>query len=284
VNGNQPPGQPEDPGASTEPTSPSTVESPLLISDSLATDGGWEAICDVASLLDPADYRLIGGVAVLIHIQLHAVDVPSRATGDADIGVPPSLLRDDSLVARVAEMGYSKTAGNRWERPLASGATAAIDLLVPAYTSRPRSSVQIGSTNTTEVPGLAFALRRPAVTRTVRFQFSQRTMRTARVSVPDEPSLLGLKTLVRTVRDEFRDCEDIWRCLEILHASGQADEFKTDPMFHAARTVLADQMAPNGAAMTKLLGRTAPAERDRRRTRITALVRSATGPLNSAGS
>ncbi len=184
-----------------EPAAPSTVESPLLISDSLATDGGWDAI---------------------------------------------------------ATLGYSKTAGNRWERPLASGATAAIDLLVPAYTSRPRSSVQIGSTNTTEVPGLAFALRRPAVACTARFMSSQRALRTARVSVPDEPSLLGLKTLVRTVRDEFRDCEDIWRCLEILYVSGRGDDFKTDPAFNAARTVLAHQVAPNGAAMAKLLDRTAP--------------------------
>ena len=121
--------------------------------------------------------------------------------------------------------------------------------------------MQIGSTNTTEVPGLAFALRRPAIACTARFMSSQRALRTARVSVPDEPSLLGLKTLVRTVRDEFRDCEDIWRCLEILNVSGRGDDFKTDPAFNAARTVLAHQMVPNGTAMAKLLDRTAPPER-----------------------
>lgn len=40
---------------------------------------------------------------------------------------------------------------------------AAVDLLVPAYTSRARQTLKIGDVVTTEVPGLADAMRRPGV-------------------------------------------------------------------------------------------------------------------------
>ena len=64
-------------------------------------DGALVAIADVVGALRAVgadnDYRLIGGVAVLLHVQRLGLDVPLRATGDADIGVPPTLLRDAAL-------------------------------------------------------------------------------------------------------------------------------------------------------------------------------------------
>ena len=60
-------------------------------------DGGLIAIADVSGAMRQIgaadDYRLIGGVAVLLHIQRLGLDLPLRATGDADIGVPPFWCR-----------------------------------------------------------------------------------------------------------------------------------------------------------------------------------------------
>lgn len=84
--------------------------------------------------------RLIGGVTVLLHQQRLGVDLPLRATGDADFGVPPVLLREPDLVAAIEARGYTKVAGSRWERPIDASRTAAVDLLIPAYRSRARDT------------------------------------------------------------------------------------------------------------------------------------------------
>jgi hypothetical protein len=76
-------------------------------------DGGFVAIADVSDAMHTIgasdDYRLIGGVAVLLHVQRLGLDRPLRATGDADFGVPPHLLRDHKLVARIEALGYAKS-------------------------------------------------------------------------------------------------------------------------------------------------------------------------------
>jgi hypothetical protein len=139
----------------------------VLGSLSGAMDGGLTAIAEVADILAGAGMlersRLIGGVTVLLHQQRLAIDLPLRATGDADFGVPPHLLREPGLVLAIEARGYAKVAGNRWERPIAAARVAAIDLLIPTYRSRARDTVQVGDIVTTEVPGLAEALRRPGI-------------------------------------------------------------------------------------------------------------------------
>ena len=139
----------------------------VLASLSAAMDGGFTAIADVsqamASVGAAGDYRLIGGVTVMLHVQRLGLDLPLRATGDADFGVPPHVLRRPNLIEAIEARGYRKVFGNRWERELDERRVAAVDLLVPAYRSRIRHTVKIGDVVTTEVPGLAEALRRPGV-------------------------------------------------------------------------------------------------------------------------
>jgi hypothetical protein len=104
-------------------------------------DGGFIAIADVAdAMVDVGateNYRLIGGVAVLLHVQRLGLDLPLRATGDADFGVPPHLLQQATLVPAIEARGYEKVAGNRWERRADGRRVATVDLLIPSYTSRP---------------------------------------------------------------------------------------------------------------------------------------------------
>ena len=56
---------------------------------SAAMDGGLTATADIAAVLDRAcrlhDGRLIGRVAAMLHQQRLAVDLPLRATADADL-------------------------------------------------------------------------------------------------------------------------------------------------------------------------------------------------------
>ena len=77
----------------------------VLASLSAAMDGGLTAIAEVAEILADADKltesRLIGGVAVLLHQQRLSIDLPLRATADADFGLPPYLLREPELVAAI---------------------------------------------------------------------------------------------------------------------------------------------------------------------------------------
>ena len=87
-----------------------------LVSTSRASDGSFIAISEIGSLLAGAPHRLIGGVAVVLHQHRLGIDHPIRATADADFGVPPYALNDDSLVESVASLGYTRTSGNRWER------------------------------------------------------------------------------------------------------------------------------------------------------------------------
>ena len=79
-----------------------TTSKTVLTSLSAAMDGGFAAIADVSTAMRAAGaadaYRLIGGVAVMLHINRLGLDLPLRATGDADFGVPPHVLRRPELV------------------------------------------------------------------------------------------------------------------------------------------------------------------------------------------
>lgn len=141
-----------------------TTRRVVLASFSAAMDGSFVAIADVSGAMEAGaadDYRLIGGVAVMLHVQRLRLDLPLRATGDADFGVPPHALRDPRLVSSIEALGDLKRGGNRWEKQLDDRRVAAVDLLVPAYRSRARDTVRIGDVVTTEVPGLAIAFLHP---------------------------------------------------------------------------------------------------------------------------
>ena len=193
-------------------------------SASLATDGGLVAIADVSTIMREAglesDYRIIGGMAVMLHVLRTGADVPVRTTADADYGVLPKVLLQSDLVSRIEARGYGKTSGCRWERPIDDDRTAVVDLLVPAYTSRARASKQYGSVNTTEVVGLAEAFQADPYVVNAAFILSTNRRLDVQVVLPDSKSLLLIKAGARAARHEDRDATDLWRCLEIANADG----------------------------------------------------------------
>lgn len=253
----------------------------VLPSLSAATDGGFTAIHDVAGALAAAgmaqDYRLIGGVAVMLHVQRLGLDLPLRATGDADFGVPPHVLQRPDVVAAIEAIGYRKVRGNRWERPIDERRVAAVDLLVPAYRTRARRTVAVGDVVTTEVPGLAEAFRRPGVSVHAEFRLTDDRRLTTAVVLPDPVGTIALKTLVRTVRDEARDVQDLWRCLEIGAAAGVTPGDFDDGALPAVCTELWRQLGPNGQALPMLTADLQPEAAARLRTRVRALLTEVVG-------
>lgn len=146
-----------------------------------------------------------------------------------------------------------------------------LDLLVPTYRSRARDTVTIGDVVTTEVPGLAEALRRLGYTIDGDLWLTDGTRLAAAVVLPDAVGILALKTLVRSVRDERRDVEDLWRCLEIAGAEEVTPStFDGDRPLEHVREVLWQQLRPSGSALPQLTEGLQEEPAARLRTRVRA--------------
>jgi hypothetical protein len=209
-----------------------------LRANSLADDLGFVALADLAHVLADVESRVIGGHMVQLHVYRWGLGSDLyRATQDADLGVPLMAAQDPSLVTRLEDLGYERLAGNRFGRVLddipVTGVDdddrrAVIDILVPAYTSRPRHTRRIGNhLVTTEVPGLAEAFRRPPVRVGLELvRLNGEVLKTA-VVIPDERSALILKVMAWRTRAEPKDAVDVWRCCEVavlarVHLSDRA--------------------------------------------------------------
>ena len=206
----------------------------VLAARSVADDLSYVALADIAGALNPrtSEYRIIGGLMVTALAARWDLGASLyRETLDADLGVPPLVVRDLGLADRLKAAGYEQVAGDRFERPVpdvpagVSGVApstyrAAIDVLVPAYTSRPRQNVQIGpDLVTTEVLGLQIALARNPVELTLELRRLTGDMTTVGLLFPDEVSALTLKAFATRVRMKPTDVIDVWRCLEICFAA-----------------------------------------------------------------
>ena len=244
-------------------------------------DGGLTAVADVSGAMTTAgvadDYRLIGGVTVMLHVQRLGLGLPLRATGDADFGVPPFVLRQADLVHAIEALGYGKTAGNRWERPIDDRRVATVDLLVPTYRSRARDTVRIGAVVTTEVPGLAEALRRPGIALDIEMHLTDGTQRRALVVIPDAIGTLALKAGARTVRNETRDAEDLWRCLEVAAAEGVSPVDFADPALSGLPELVAHELGDGGSSLPVLTAGLQDDAAARMRTRLRALMAEVVG-------
>jgi hypothetical protein len=228
----------------------------VLGAGSVADDLTYVALADISHLLDAqtADYRVIGGLMVTaLAARWDLGSSLYRETLDADLGVPPIVVRDLDIPARLKAAGYQQVAGDRFERPVpdvpagivgsaSPDYRAAVDVLVPAYTSRPRQNVRVGTgLVTTEVPGLQLALARAPVALALDLRRLNADMLSVKLLFPDEVSALTLKALATSVRTKPTDIIDVWRCLEICLAAGvKADAFSR-------------RVSAQGAAITRQL-------------------------------
>lgn len=215
---------------------------------SIADDLSFVALADLSSVLGGGvPHRLIGGHMVTALVAHHDLGNDLfRETADVDLGVAPVTIGDERLVDRLAELGYERMSGCRFERTVGDLAgrvsghaptlQATIDILVPAYTGHARQDRRVGDLVTTEVYGLAEAIRRPSVDVHLRMVRLDGSTLDASLQVPDEVGAFTLKALATTVRSETTDSVDVWRCLELLSAAGvKPAAFTSDDAASAAR-------------------------------------------------
>jgi hypothetical protein len=207
-----------------------------------------------------------------------------RVTLDADLGTPPLVIRDLTLVERLAELGYKQVAGDRFAKPVgdipAGDETdtreAVVDILLPAYTSRPSQNKRAGDVVATEALGLAAALQRPPLAIELELQRLNGEVLDVVLSFPDEASALVLKAFATRARHKPTDHTDVWRCLEIAHTAGVTPDIFTecDEMSDGAdlvRGLFSDRHGPGMSAMSEDQGLSETAA-DQRYTRIRALI------------
>jgi len=205
-----------------------------------------------------------------------------RVTLDADLGAPPLVVRDHTIVERLLDLGYNQAAGDRFTRSVdgipAGGADpqeAVIDILLPAYTNRAAQNVRTGDLVATKALGLASALQRPPVVMGLEFTRLSGESQEVVLSFPDEASALVLKAFATRARSKATDYTDIWRCLEIAYAGRVTpDEFGTQEMAEGAaitRSLFADRRGPGISVIAEDPGLSSTSA-DQRYTRIRALI------------
>lgn len=210
-----------------------------------------------------------------------------RETGDTDLGVPPIVVRDHQLIKRLRDLGYEQVEGNRFARTMTdvpvrvaggrdSPRQAIIDVLVPAYTSRARENRRINEDLvTTEVLGLAAALKREPVRMVLELHRLNGDTLNAELSFPDEVAALVLKSFATQVRAKATDVVDVWRCLEVALAAGvEPAEFSKGIPAKSAAIVRALFDTREGRGMTALVAeqRLSKPVGDERFTRLRALI------------
>jgi hypothetical protein len=205
----------------------------VLVSTSRAQDAGYVAMSDAASIAEAinASYRMVGGHMVALLVAAFGVDgTPDRETADADLGTTFEVVADPRLVTTLERRGYAQVgAANRFER-VETTLPLAIDVLAPSFTGRLETNQQHGALVVDEIPGLNFALQRPAVDLNLELRLSDGRMLRSKVAVPEPVAALCLKALAYGSRYAERDALDIWRLLEVAHAAGvRAADWPTGP-------------------------------------------------------
>lgn len=272
----------------------------VLSANSVADDLGFVALADLADAIrgpNLGETRIIGGHMVMLHVHRWGLGRELyRETQDADLGITPIAVKDGEIISSLKDAGYVRRSGNRYVRTVSDiplrlkndagtpmeppVADAAIDILTPAYTSRPRENLKISDElTTTEVPGLALALARPGIESELALHRLNRDVLSVRIVLPDEVSALVLKTLAWRQRSAAKDAVDMWRMLEVTRAAGiRAEDF--EGAWSGADQVLLDAFAAiDGEAMKAITaaGSLSEVTARRRHTRIRALVQQLVG-------
>ncbi len=268
----------------------------VLTATSVADDLGYVALADLSRALrsdDDASYRVIGGhMVTALAARWQLGPRLYRETGDTDIGVPPIVVRDHHLLERLKDLGYEQVEGNRFARTMADVPVrvareldvprrAIIDVLVPAYTSHARQNRRISNELvTTEVPGLATALRRAPVTLSLELHRLNGDTLAAELCFSDEAAALVLKGFATQVRSKPTDVVDVWRCLEVAFAAGvRPNDFADGPAAEAAAHVRELFARRAGSGMAALVDeqRLSAGAADQRFTRLRALIAQVVG-------
>ena len=197
----------------------------IIASTARAEDGAYLAMADIAELTAATgtEYRIIGGHMVTANAARHNLDLPLRQTRDAGLGLEASVLASSGLAGALLGRGHEQRGGNRFIRAH-DDQELAIDVLVPAETSRVRHNRPVGDLFVDEAPGLQYALARKPFLGRLEVQLTTGESLRLTVYFPDAVAALCLKVAAFNSRRESRDAVDVWRLLETLNADGMTAE------------------------------------------------------------
>lgn len=266
----------------------------ILAAASVSDDLGFVAMADLSAALaelPDIENRIIGGHMVTLHVQRWGLGRDLyRETQDTDLGLPPVGVQDGQLIELLKQRGYERTAGNTYARPVddvpvsidpEQKRSASIDLLVPAYTSKARDNVKVSDDlTTTEVLGLAEALRRPGVKVSLELHRLNGETLAAELTLPDEASAIMLKALAWDRRGASKDAVDLWRTLEVAITAGVSpDEFSVGAGTQSAEISRRSFEKVNQGAMKAITSAQDLSDEaaQQRHTRIQALLRRVFG-------
>jgi len=87
-----------------------------LDSDSFAYDAAIRALADAARAASGLDaWLIVGGHMVNLHVLRASINLPTRATRDADLAVELLAIRHSPLLGRLRELGYQNShSSNRF--------------------------------------------------------------------------------------------------------------------------------------------------------------------------
>lgn len=252
----------------------------MLASTSRAADGGYLALSDLAEIAAAMDvnYRIVGGHMVTLLVAAHGVahQVPLRETTDADFGALPQVIGDPRLPRALRERLYTTSdAANRFTRRQRCDEGVldlVIDILAPSYQGRLVSNQQHGNLVVDEIPGLAFALNRPATTVDLRVRLLSGGDVSMLLALPDLTSALCIKALAYRGRYADKDAVDLWRLMNAAYAAGlRSETWPTTATARAAAKVLGQFLGRPGAAGLKQASRQ-PADQARMRAMVKTVV------------
>ena len=261
----------------------------VLEAGSVAQDLAFVALRDLEQLFFRAQEPqavLIGGQMVTLHAYRWGLGAELyRESRDADTGVTLVGLKDETLLPRIEQLGYSRTSGNMFERPVldipvdtseGDPPVAQVDLLAPAFTSRARENVPVGAFVVTEVPGLAIAMR-ATVTAQLRLIRLNGEAADIRVVLPDEVGCVILRAHVWGLRLQDRDAIDVWRALEIARRAGLSPDAFRGPAQAAAEIVRSAFGSTGAPGVQAVMAGRALVPSAPNPARIVALVRAVVG-------
>lgn len=259
-----------------------------LSSTSRACDAGYRALADVADVAAQigAAYRIVGGHMVTLLVAACGVSdqVPMRETVDADFAALPEVVGNPDLAGALRQRGYvQREASNRFRREHrdAHGSLdLVVDILAPSYLGRILHNRQHGDLFVDEIPGLAFALNRPATIVDLRVRLTGGEETAARLALPDLAAALCIKALAYRGRYADKDAVDLWRLVSAAHAAGlRAESWPTGVTGRDAGAVLRRFFGGPASAGLKQVSR-----QRSDRTRMRALVHAVVPPARGPGS
>lgn len=161
---------------------------------------------------------------VNLNVLRSGLDLPLRATRDADLAVELLAIRSTSMIQRLRSLGYdNRSSSNRFDRE-SDGSTATIDILVPSYSNRHAPNLDAGEITVDGIPMLHAALVRPSVVLDVAVDLTDGGHLDVQVRLPEVVSAIALKATAYAERFALRDAEDLQRLLEVLQADGIAPD------------------------------------------------------------